>query len=123
MRYPPFCDIILIGISSKSKKEIEIISNEIYQNLKEKIKTEKLQILLYKPVPAPIDRIKNKFRWRIIVKCKIDEKITNSIKDTLEKTNNQNKNSKNDTRIIVDVNPTNMLWGPLGTVLNGPTCP
>ena len=109
LRYPPFCDIILIGISSKSKKEIEIISNEIYQNLKEKIKTEKLQILLYKPVPAPIDRIKNKFRWRIIVKCKIDEKITNSIKDTLEKTNNQNKNSKNDTRIIVDVNPTNML--------------
>ena len=109
LRYPPFCDIILIGISSKIKKELETISNKIYEDLKEKIKTEKLQILLYKPVPAPIDRIKNKFRWRIIVKCKIDEKIINSINSTIEKANNENKNSKNDTRIIVDVNPTNML--------------
>ena len=109
LRYPPFCDIILIGISSKIKKELETIANKIYEDLKEKIKTEKLQILLYKPVPAPIDRIKNKFRWRIIVKCKIDEKIIKSINSTIEKANNENKNSKNDTRIIVDVNPTNML--------------
>ena len=109
LRYPPFCDIILIGISSKFQKELETIANKIYEDLKEKIKTEKLQILLYKPVPAPIDRIKNKFRWRIIVKCKIDEKIINSISDTMDKINSQNKNNKNDTRIIVDVNPTNML--------------
>ena len=109
LRYPPFCDIILIGISSKSQKELETIANKIYEDLKEKIKTEKLQILLYKPVPAPIDRIKNKFRWRIIVKCKIDEKIINSISDTMDKINSQNTNNKNDTRIIVDVNPTNML--------------
>ena len=109
LRYPPFCDIILIGISSKSYKELEQISNKIYEELKTKIKTEKLQILLYKPVPAPIDKIKNKFRWRIIVKCKIDEKITDSISKTVEEISKQNKNTKNNTRIIVDVNPTNML--------------
>lgn len=109
LRYPPFCDIILIGISSKSYKELEEVSNKIYEDIKTKIKTEKLQILLYKPVPAPIDRIKNKFRWRIIVKCKIGDEIINSISNTVEKINNQNKNSKNDTRIIVDSNPTNML--------------
>ena len=56
-----------------------------------------------------IDRIKNKFRWRLIVKCKIEENITIQMNETIEKINNQNKNSKNDTRIIVDVNPTNML--------------
>ena len=109
LRYPPFCDIILIGISSKSKKELETISNKIYQDLKEKIKTEKLQILLYKPVPSPIDRIKNKYRWRIIVKCKINEQITNSLNNTIDKINKLNKNTQNSTRIIVDVNPTNML--------------
>lgn len=109
LRYPPFCDIISIGISSKSNKELEIIANNIYKDLKEKIKTEKLQILLYKPVPAPIDKIKSRFRWRIIVKCKIDDKLINAISSTVESTNKQNKNSKNDTRIVVDVNPTNML--------------
>ena len=107
LRYPPFCDIILIGVSSKSYKELEETSNKIYESLKAKIHTEKLQILLYKPVPAPIDRIKNKFRWRIIVKCIIGEQIINAIDDTVK--NAGNKNTKNDTRVVVDVNPSNML--------------
>ena len=62
---------------------------------------------MYKPVPAPIDRIKNKFRWRIIVKCIVGEPIINAIDDTVK--NAGNKNTKNDTRIVVDVNPSNML--------------
>lgn len=107
LRYPPFCDIILIGVSSKSYKELEETSNKIYESLKAKIYTEKLQILLYKPVPAPIDRIKNKFRWRIIVKCIIGEQIINAIDDTVK--NAGNRNTKNDTRVVVDVNPSNML--------------
>ena len=94
---------------SKSYKELEETSNKIYESLKAKIHTEKLQILLYKPVPAPIDRIKNKFRWRIIIKCKIDEKIIESLKNTIEKIENTIKNTKNETRVIVDVNPSNML--------------
>lgn len=109
LRYPPFCDIILIGISSENKNEIVNVSKKIYDNMKEKIKREDLKILLYKPVPAPIDRIKNKFRWRIIVKCKLDEKITKSLKNTIEKVEKEIKNTKYETRIIVDVNPSNML--------------
>lgn len=109
LRYPPFCDIILVGISSENKNEIVNVSKKIYDNMKEKIKREDLKILLYKPVPAPIDRIKNKFRWRIIVKCKLDEKITKSLKNTIEKVEKEIKNTKYETRIIVDVNPSNML--------------
>lgn len=109
LRYPPFCDIILVGISSENKNEIVNVSNKIYDDIKEKIKQEDLKILLYKPVPAPIDRIKNKFRWRIIVKCKLDEKITKSLKNTIEKVEKEIKNTKYETRIIVDVNPSNML--------------
>ena len=109
LRYPPFCDIILIGISSKSYEELEKISKNIYKDLKDKIKTEKLQILLYNPVPFPIDKIKNKYRWRIIVKCKIEEKIINAIGSTVIGIDKQIKNSKNGTRIVVDVNPVNMM--------------
>ena len=93
-------------MSSIDEKEVEKIAKEIHQSLKKKITTEKLPILLYKPLPAPIDRIKNKFRWRIIVKCKIDENIIKQINSTIEEVNNQTKNK---TRIIVDVNPSNML--------------
>ena len=109
LRYPPFCDIILIGVSSKSQVEIEETCNKIYNSIKEKIKTKNLQIMLYKPVPAPIDKIKNKYRWRMIVKCKLDEKILFEISQTIEETNKTIKNSKNETRIIGDINPTNMM--------------
>ena len=65
--------------------------------------------MLYKPVPAPIDKIKNKFRWRIIIKCKLEEKIIQEISQTIDEVNNTIKNSKNETRIIGDINPTNMM--------------
>ena len=105
LRYPPFCDIILIGLSSINYKEIERSAKLIFEDIKQKIKTKKLQIILYKPVPAPIDKIKNRYRWRIIIKCIIDEKLINEINNTIEKVTNK----KNTLRVIVDTNPSNML--------------
>ena len=105
LRYPPFCDIILIGLSSTNYKEIEKSAKLIFEDIKQKIKIKKLQIILYKPVPAPIDKIKNRYRWRIIIKCIIDEKLINEINDTIEKITSK----KNNLRVIVDTNPSNML--------------
>ena len=78
----------------------------MYMCLKDKIINEKLQIILYKPVPAPIDRIKNKFRWRLIVKCKFDDKINEALNDCLKNLEMQNIR---DVKTIIDVNPTNMM--------------
>ena len=103
LRYPPFCDIMLIGISDKYYKYVESVSKSIYEDIKAKIKTQNLPIILYKPVPAPIDKIKNKYRWRIIIKCKIADNIIDEINETINKTN------KKDVRVVVDLNPTNML--------------
>ena len=103
LRYPPFCDIMLIGISDKYYKNVESVSKSIYEDIKAKIKTKNLPIILYKPVPAPIDKIKNKYRWRIIIKCKIADNIIDEINETINKIN------KKDVRVVVDLNPTNML--------------
>ena len=62
-------------------------------------------ILVYKPVPAPIDKIKNKYRWRMIVKCKVNSKILDIINYSIQ----DEKISKiKNTSIIVDINPNNM---------------
>ncbi len=60
-------------------------------------------LLIYKPVPAPIDKIQNKYRWRMIVKCNLSSKILDIIKYGIEIGNNKN------TSIIVDVNPNNLM--------------
>ncbi|MBO5348207.1 MAG: primosomal protein N' [Clostridia bacterium] len=106
LKYPPFCDIILIGFSSENEINVIESAKFIYMSLKEKIIKEKLKIILYKPVPAPIDKIKNKIRWRIIIKCKFDDEIIDALNRSIEEL--KNKNIKN-VKTVIDINPTNMM--------------
>ena len=106
LKYPPFCDIISLGFTSENEEEIKRVSNEVHTYLKDKIKIENIPIILYKPVPAPIDRIKNRFRWRIIIKCKFGDNII----DILNECKNIYFGKKNaQVSMIIDVNPNNML--------------
>ena len=101
LKNPPFCDIILIRFSGENIKEIEEVSNIIYQNIKEN--TNSKNCMIYDPVPAPIDKIKNKYRWRIIIKGKVNNNMIDIINNALEKT----EKFKN-TAISVSINPSNM---------------
>lgn len=107
LKYPPFCDIIMLLITGKDEKEVIQTSKKIHIFMKEKMKQDNLKILLYSPVPSPIDKIKNKYRWRIIVKCKFDDTIIKLMNETQEEFYNLKKSDL--TRIIIDLNPNNML--------------
>ncbi len=63
-------------------------------------------VLIYKPVPAPIDKIQNKYRWRMIVKCKVNAKILDLVK--YGTTDAQIAKMKN-TLVIVDINPNSLM--------------
>lgn len=102
LNYPPFCDIIQISFSGENIKEIKAISEYVYKKL---ISVEMEDLKVYKPVPSPIDRIKNKYRWRIIVKCKLTSTIIELLKFA---TNDENIEKCKNTRIIVDINPNTM---------------
>lgn len=90
------------------KKKWFGISKSLHEFIKQKLKEDSLKILLYSPVPSPIDKIKNKYRWRIIIKCKFDNSIINLVNQTLEVFFNIKKSDS--ARIIADLNPNNMLW-------------
>ena len=106
LKYPPFCDIILIGITASSEKEVIEVAKKLHQFLKKKLIEEKLKIILYSPVPAPIDKIKNKFRWRMIIKCRFDDTIIKTMNEMLEE---YDKMKKENTRVVIDLNPNNMM--------------
>ncbi len=103
LKYPPFCDIIVIGFNSTSEDEIKKSSQEIFEKLENRIN--KNQFKVFKPMPSPIDKIQNKFRWRIIIKGKMTEEANKSFNDILKEI--YEKNYKN-TKITIDVNPNNM---------------
>ena len=103
LKYPPFCDIILIGLTSTNLKEIQEESVKIYNSLKKKLNPDEFNVL--KPMPAPIDKIQNKFRWRIIIKGNMTNKVNEILNETLKEFYKQNKKQ---TKVVIDVNPNNM---------------
>ena len=105
LKYPPFCDIIMFGISSGNKEEVELASKKLHSILQKNCKKYNVQLDIYKPVPSPISKIKNKYRWRIIAKCNLNNTIVNLVNDTLEE---YYKLKFKNTRIIADINPNNM---------------
>ena len=102
LKYPPFCDIISIGLVDSNEKNIKILSERLYNNINSLIKKYTLQVMIYKPLPCPIDKIKNKYRWRIILKGKLNNRLIDIINYCINDLNNKS------TRIIVDTNPTNL---------------
>ena len=105
LKYPPFCDIIVIGFSGENQKEITNVSTFVYNMLKKNL--EKYDIKVFMPMPAPIDKIKNKYRWRIIAKGNVTEEVTIVINKCMQKFYETGIGKK--TNIVVDVNPTNMI--------------
>ena len=104
LKYPPFCDIILIGFSGENEQQTVRQAKKVHQYLKNRIISEKIGILLYSPVPSPIDKIKNKYRWRMIIKCIYNEKINDLLQDALS----QNQAEKQ-VQQTIEINPANMM--------------
>ena len=104
LKYPPFCDIILIGFNSLVEKEIIDVSCKVYNYLKNNLDGQAFVVL--KPMPSPIDKIQNRFRWRIIIKGNMTEIANEVINNCMKKV--YDANYKN-TRVTVDVNPNSMI--------------
>lgn len=100
LKYPPFYDIIKIEVSDFDEKTAQDVVNAVYENL---LKTNENSMQIVPPMPSPINKIKNRYRWRIIIKCILGNNAINKINlsiNAIKTTNN--------TRISVDVNPNSM---------------
>ena len=110
LKYPPFCDIIVIGFNGLNEKELIDIGNKTYSYLRQYLdnedKNEEIQeFKIFKPMPAPIDKIQNRYRYRIILKGvmnkTVNEVLNNYLKEIYQK-------DLKDLRISIDINPNNM---------------
>ena len=104
LKYPPFCDIIIIAFNGTNEEEIRKISSLAYKFAKENLDNKEFKI--FNPMPSPIDKIKNRFRWRIIIKGIMNEKTNVKLNEILK--NLYDKDLKS-TKITIDVNPNNMV--------------
>ncbi len=102
MAYPPFCDFIYILVSGE---DAELAEREI-ENIDSILNNAGIPILKQiGPGPAPIGKIKNKFRYRLL--CKVAD--AEAFLKTLREINQEHNANRWDNRLVIDINPINML--------------
>ncbi len=103
LKYPPFCDIILIRLNGTDLNLVKKVSNRIYQNLEGFLKES--SNIIFKPVPAPVDKIKGNYRYRIIIKGKASQKMIEIINRSIS----EKSIGKSGVQIFVDINPSSLM--------------
>ena len=116
LKYPPFCDIIVVNFNGTIEAEIKTLSKWVYETLKKNLEVAKVgetaelaeenQFRVFQPMPAPIDKIQNRYRWRIIIKGNMTKQANEVLNQCLQEV--YQKDLKN-IRITIDVNPNNMM--------------
>ncbi len=99
--YPPFSDIVSFVFSSESNELSEKASKESEKLAEELLKD--FKYTKYGSMPAPVSRIKGRFRWRYWIKIDADDKVRELLKDIYM--GHKDKN----VRFSLEINPGSML--------------
>ncbi|MDO5125594.1 MAG: primosomal protein N', partial [Ruminococcus sp.] len=85
LTYPPYCDICVISFSSQLESKAIMASDWFVQAMKKYIKDNDIKIPLRAlgPVPCTLERINNKYRYRLILKSKNTSHFRAMIRDLL----------------------------------------
>lgn len=86
MLYPPFSDLCVIGFVGTDEKKVRASSVDFLQKLRETAQKEypdqPLRVL--NPSPASIGRVSNKYRYKLMIKCRNNRQIRKMISDLLK---------------------------------------
>jgi len=100
LNYPPFCDITLINVSGDDENKVIEDSRKIREVFEEYF-TENESVKVLREVPSPISKIKNKYRFRIIIKSDVSKKINDEVYELLS----NDKFDDISSEFTVDFNP------------------
>ena len=107
LNYPPFTNIASLIVSSANDRLAFAKAKEVRDSLNRRLDGCRDGELLLGPSRAPIAKIKNRYRWRIIIKCTGLEKLITVLTETSDGFRKQKRKSEAD--LSVDINPNNML--------------
>lgn len=104
LKYPPFSQLINIVTASAHSNTAMQYSQNFANYFKEWENIDSAVYAVLGPVPALISKIRNYYRWQILIKCKDLSIVRTYIKQIIN-----NINYPKDIRLTVDIEPMNML--------------
>jgi len=103
--FPPFCDIAVFSIGADEEEELRTFSHDFSAAFAEKLKNsyKDVQMLVYGPFEAPVFKIKNKFRMRIVIKFKNNKRARALFEEMIHE---YGKKASGKIALSVDINPS-----------------
>ncbi len=104
LNYPPFSRLVQLRFDGPRLKEVEEKAKWVGNSLRQHVKSkglEKIEIL--GPAPAPIKKLRNRYRWHILLKGKKGPSLLGLAKDA------RRLCPRGSVRLHIDVDPYNML--------------
>ncbi|MEN6313112.1 MAG: primosomal protein N' [Clostridiaceae bacterium] len=107
LKYPPFTNISCVMVSSANDKLAYEKAGMLSLFLSSRMSGEAGDELLPGPVRAPISRLRNRYRWRIIIKCGSVERLA----DLLSALSDEfyRCRGRADVYLDMDINPASMM--------------
>ncbi|MFA5867751.1 MAG: primosomal protein N' [Actinomycetota bacterium] len=107
--YPPFSELINIGLSGAAETAVEETAERIAADLREAAEANAVTGIreILGPAPAPISRLKNRWRWHIVLKTDGTSGPRDYLREHLRLPSTKNK--KDAVTVIFDVDPVSLL--------------
>ena len=105
--FPPFCDIVLLTLTSPDERELlkacAILSEELKKRLEGEYRD--LWMTTFGPFEAPVYKVENKFRMRLVAKCLLNKRSRALFSELLCEFS---RSSIRGLSLSVDVNPSTL---------------
>ena len=105
--FPPFCDIALITLTSAYENELVKASGILASKLSELVKGKysDVPLVVFGPFEAPVYKVENKYRMRMVLKCRANKRCREMLSEILK---HFGSSKANKLSLSVDINPTNL---------------
>ena len=107
LKYPPFTNIACVVVSSVNDKLAFEKASEANTFLASRLNSKAGDELLPGPVRAPISRLRNRYRWRLVIKCESVERLADILATMSDEF--QRSKSRYDVDLNMDINPASMM--------------
>ena len=76
LQFPPFCDLVLLSVTCLDEKELQKACLRLSEELKRLnvLEFSDVPIVAFGPFEAPVYRVDNVYRMRMVVKCRLNKR-------------------------------------------------
>ena len=109
LQFPPFCDLVLMTLTCPDEKALQLASVCLSRDLME-YSTEKytdVPLVVFGPFEAPVYRVDNVYRMRMVVKCRLNRRSRAMFAELLASFTKDARVNRHPT-LSIDFNPSSI---------------